>query len=855
MSNIIVIGSYKSGTHTTGSMFRCTKTHDSLPDCEDKVTNNIEYIIIPIRENYETYISALFQDIIVPNYEYSPFHKGNFLSENTYGMCSSNCGIACNCSYSSKRKELIKETNIDKLINHFHSVQWDKYLHLNNIMRIEKINNYYKINIDYFNFNDIQQFDIVIDGKRRKLIALNIGCLKNNYKQLLTIINRQKTPIPYNIINSSEDKWYANIYKKFKEKINKNYPINSQTSSTITNIKIINLSYGIFDYTVEYKTSDSLIVSVKLLNSFHVKLRIINLNNELEYVDVTFDINNSVRHVDTPFILEQKTNPNSIPRIIHQSYLSSIKYNMYKVISTWRMMNPHYKYMYWNDNDCIAFIKNNFDDKVLEAYEMLYAGAYKSDIFRLCVLIKFGGIWTDISSRCMVPIDKLISNHIKNVFVIDNGSQRGGNGNIYQAFIGSNPDSNILKYILNFTVDKVLNHESFDNKYPQLVNQSVAVTGPTIFSMALNIYFNRKPLELHSNSNTLSSSIIFLNHPGRKITKENRPIIITKYNYWGNDRSTKHYSSFFQKGYVYKKKINNQDNKSSDTVFQVWIQSRYVSKKMLQSINTIKNIYKNYNYKLITENDFYSYLENDHEFPLLKETYDKIKPYAFKADIIRYYLLYRFGGIYIDIDFIGISNFNNLFNNYDIIFTIDLGDNILYNGFIAVKKHGHLFFKFVLEQIILEVNSNKVYTRDLEITGPILFTKCFYRFFNVNNFNISDKKYYFLKHVKNLPYPGGSWLNSSRNIKIINNTLTCECKRINRKWVYQSTYFLTSDIIHNKDGKLCGATNINYTYRSSRFIIDKKTVLFATKYEGYNDERFIMGGNDYATMFKNNDYL
>ena len=80
---------------------------------------------------------------------------------------------------------------------------------------------------------------------------------------------------------------------------------------------------------------------------------------------------------------------------------------------------------------------------------MLYAGAYKSDIFRLCVLIKFGGIWTDISSRCMVPIDKLISNHIKNVFVIDNGSQRGGNGNIYQAFIGSNPDSNILKYILN----------------------------------------------------------------------------------------------------------------------------------------------------------------------------------------------------------------------------------------------------------------------------------------------------------------------------------------------------------------------------------------------------------------------
>ena len=61
------------------------------------------------------------------------------------------------------------------------------------------MNKYYNINIDYYNFNDIQQYDIIIHGKRRKIIALNIGCLENNYKQLLSIVNRQNTSIPFNI--------------------------------------------------------------------------------------------------------------------------------------------------------------------------------------------------------------------------------------------------------------------------------------------------------------------------------------------------------------------------------------------------------------------------------------------------------------------------------------------------------------------------------------------------------------------------------------------------------------------------------------------------------------------------------
>ena len=44
-----------------------------------------------------------------------------------------------------------------------------------------------------------------------------------------------------------------------------------------------------------------------------------------------------------------------------------------------------------------------------------FAGAYKSDIFRLCVLYIYGGVWTDISSICNYPIDKIIFEKNKGV--------------------------------------------------------------------------------------------------------------------------------------------------------------------------------------------------------------------------------------------------------------------------------------------------------------------------------------------------------------------------------------------------------------------------------------------------------
>ena len=50
----------------------------------------------------------------------------------------------------------------------------------------------------------------------------------------------------------------------------------------------------------------------------------------------------------------------------------------------------------FNDADCRAFIAREFPDDVLYAYDRLIPTAFKADLWRYCVLYKYGGVYLDI---------------------------------------------------------------------------------------------------------------------------------------------------------------------------------------------------------------------------------------------------------------------------------------------------------------------------------------------------------------------------------------------------------------------------------------------------------------------------
>ena len=68
------------------------------------------------------------------------------------------------------------------------------------------------------------------------------------------------------------------------------------------------------------------------------------------------------------------------------------------------IQNPGWKIKFYNDKDCINFLKNEFSKdnldlrkKVLKSYNKLIPTAYKADLWRLCVIYEYV-VYSDASN-------------------------------------------------------------------------------------------------------------------------------------------------------------------------------------------------------------------------------------------------------------------------------------------------------------------------------------------------------------------------------------------------------------------------------------------------------------------------
>jgi mannosyltransferase OCH1-like enzyme len=133
-----------------------------------------------------------------------------------------------------------------------------------------------------------------------------------------------------------------------------------------------------------------------------------------------------------PYILKQNYNP-IIPLKIFQTWnTKNLPIHMNNRVEQLKKNNPRFEHYLYDDNDCREFIKNHFDADVLNAYDKLIPGAYKADLWRLCVLYIHGGIYMDIKLKCINGF-RLIELTENNHFVKD----RPGPLTVYNALIVS----------------------------------------------------------------------------------------------------------------------------------------------------------------------------------------------------------------------------------------------------------------------------------------------------------------------------------------------------------------------------------------------------------------------------------
>jgi len=165
---------------------------------------------------------------------------------------------------------------------------------------------------------------------------------------------------------------------------------------------------------------------------------------------------------------------------IKDSYQSVIPLNLYLTWGTKKLplkmqvnvdrmkkVNPEFNFYLYDDNDCREFIKNNFPDDILTAYNTLKPGAYKADLWRLCVLYINGGIYIDIKLNCINNF-KFIALTEKEHFVLDRpGWWKKGEIGFYNALIVAKPKNSFLLRCINKISENVKNkHYGFNCLYP-----------------------------------------------------------------------------------------------------------------------------------------------------------------------------------------------------------------------------------------------------------------------------------------------------------------------------------------------------------------------------------------------------
>ena len=108
-----------------------------------------------------------------------------------------------------------------------------------------------------------------------------------------------------------------------------------------------------------------------------------------------------------------------IPLDIYQTWFTKdLPEKMRERVELLKSQNPEFKHYLFDDNDCREYIKKHFNPDVVDAYDTLIPGAYKSDLWRLCVLFISGGIYLDIRFCCTNGF-KLIELTEKEHFVKD----------------------------------------------------------------------------------------------------------------------------------------------------------------------------------------------------------------------------------------------------------------------------------------------------------------------------------------------------------------------------------------------------------------------------------------------------
>ena len=210
-------------------------------------------------------------------------------------------------------------------------------------------------------------------------------------------------------------------------------------------------------------------------------------NIELKYNDLELDpCEEDTNDVEETNDVEDTNDVEEIDYIIPKniflthksiSYIKS-KPELRKCLNSWLKYKNKYRIFYYDNASCDSFIKNNFSDDVYRAYCRLPMAVMKADLWRYCIIYKYGGIYTDADAECRIDPD--IFTTPKTLLVC--GPEQD-NLHLCQWCFAAPKNSPIIKSIIDLSVERILT-------IPKIQGEHIIhyLTGPKCFTDGIELY-------------------------------------------------------------------------------------------------------------------------------------------------------------------------------------------------------------------------------------------------------------------------------------------------------------------------------------------------------------------------------
>ncbi len=162
-------------------------------------------------------------------------------------------------------------------------------------------------------------------------------------------------------------------------------------------------------------------------------------------------------------------------------------------------------------------------------------------------------------------------------------------------------------------------------------------------------------------------------------------------------------------------------------IHQTW-KTNEAPYKWKEYIQKLKQLNPDWEYHLWSDDDNDAFVRK--EFLDFYPTYQGFSKNIMRADVIRYLLMYKVGGVYLDLDYEVLAPFD--FENKKLVLPLnrskETGDDHdgLGNCFFA-SEPGHPFWLDVINDLKNNPPDVQDYTGVVEATGPLLLTKVYYR--------------------------------------------------------------------------------------------------------------------------------